>query len=272
MSNLIKDKATICIVNYKTLDLTRLCLRSIRKFSKYPCEVIVVDNNSQDKSLEYLKSLNWICLVERHPKPDELGGGYAHGAALDLALEKCNTEFFVTMHSDVIVRKERWLTDLIGYFGGDKNVACVGSGKIELTPKWRILLKKATDLKALKRKVFRDPQLLTKFRYHNRAICCIYRTDILRREKLSFLAGKGQSMAVGQKLYFELIDRGYKTVELPSSVMGQFIYHLAHATQVVNPQEFTLRKRAIKKCNRLIYKVMSSAIVQSMLADDSLDK
>ena len=272
VSNLIKGKATICIVNYKTLDLTRLCLRSVRKFTKYPCEVIVVDNNSQDKSLEYLKSLNWICLIERHPKPDEPGAGFAHGAALDLALARCNTEFFVSMHSDVIVHKDRWLTDLIGYFDGDKSVACVGSGKIELKPKWRIYLQKATDLKALKRKVFRDPQLLTKFRYHNRTICCIYRTDILRREQLSFLAGKGRGMAAGQKLYFELIDRGYKTVELPFSVMGQFIFHLAHATQVVNPQEFNLRKRAIKKCNRLIYKVMSSAIVQSVLVDDSLDR
>ena len=30
------------------------------------------------------------------------------------------------------------------------------------------------------------------------------------------------------------------------------------AAQVVNPQEFALRKRTVKKCNRLIYKVMSS--------------
>ena len=272
MSSLIKDKATICVVNYKTLDLTRLCLRSVRKFTKYPCEVIVVDNNSQDKSLEYLKSLNWISLIERHPKSDEPGGGYAHGAALDLALARCNTEFFVSMHSDVIVRKDRWLTDLIGYFDSDKSVACVGSDKIELKPKWRIYLQKATDLKALKRKVFRDPQLLTKFRYHNRTICCIYRTDTLRREQLSFLAGKGRGLAAGQKLYFELIDRGYKTVELPSSVMGQFIYHLAHATQVVNPQEFTLPRRTTKKYNRLVDKVLSLKVVQKILADGSLDQ
>ena len=48
MPELVKGKATICIPNYKTLDFTRLCLRSIRKFTKYPYEVIVVDNNSQD--------------------------------------------------------------------------------------------------------------------------------------------------------------------------------------------------------------------------------
>ena len=52
MSSLIKSKATICIVNYKTPDFTRLCLRSIRGFTKYPYEVIVVDNDSQDDSLD----------------------------------------------------------------------------------------------------------------------------------------------------------------------------------------------------------------------------
>ena len=52
MAELIKGKAMICIVNYKTPEFIKLCLRSIRKFTKYPYEVIVVDNNSQDKSLE----------------------------------------------------------------------------------------------------------------------------------------------------------------------------------------------------------------------------
>src|SRR5210317_2109543 len=109
MSNLIKGKATICIVNYKTLDFTRLCLRSIRKFTKYPYEVIVVDNDSQDESLEYLKSLDWIRLIERRAGANEPGGGYAHAAGLDLGLENCNTEFFVSMHSDTFVRKDNWL-------------------------------------------------------------------------------------------------------------------------------------------------------------------
>lgn len=75
----------------------------------------------------------------------------------------------------------------------------------------------------------------------------------------------------GKKLYFELVDRGYKTVELPDSIMGQFVVHLAHATQVVNPQQFNLRKKTIRKCHRLVDRVMSSATVQSILADDSLD-
>jgi len=211
-------------------------------------------------------------LIERRTGADEPGGGYAHSAGLDLGLEHCNTEFFVSMHSDTFVQKDNWLSELICYFGNDENVACVGSGKIELTPKWRILLKKATDLRTFKRKVLRGPDPVGKFRYYNRTICCLYRTDVIRRERLSFLMDRDKGLTGGKKLYFELVDRGYRTVELPSSMMSQFVYHLAHATQVVNPQEFTLRKRTVRKYNRLVGRVMSSVVVQRILANDSLDQ
>jgi hypothetical protein len=272
MSNLIKGKATICIVNYKTLDFTRLCLRGIRKFTRYPYEVVVVDNDSRDASLEYLRSLAWIRLIERRTQADEPGGGYAHAAGLDLGLQSCRTEFFVSMHSDTFVRKDGWLTDLAGYFGGDERIACVGSGKIELTPAWRVLLRKAGDLKTFKRTLLRKPDPLGEFRYYNRTICCLYRTDVLRRERLSFLIGREQGLTGGKQLYFELVGRGYKTVELPASVMGRYVIHLAHATQVVNHQEFNLPKSAVRKCRRLIGKVMSSEVIRELLQDGSLDK
>jgi glycosyltransferase involved in cell wall biosynthesis len=270
MLNLIKGKATICIANYKTLDFTRLCLRSIRKFTHYPYQVIVVDNNSQDKSLEYLKSLKWIRLIERDTAGDG-GGGFSHGAALQLGLENCNTEFFVSMHSDTFVIKDNWLTELIDYFNNDPAITCVGSGKIELTPIWQQWLKQATDFRTFKRKILKQADPNGKYRYYNRTICCLYRTDVLKKEGLSFQPERDRELTAGKKLYFELIDRRYKTVELPARIMGQYIVHLAHATQVVNPQQFTLRKKTIRKCNRLVKKVFSSGVMQQLLADDLLD-
>ena len=88
-----KGSTTICIVNYKTEELTRLCLRSIKKFTKSPYKVVVVDNDSGDSSLEYLRSLDWITLIER---PGEVvkSGSWAHGTALDKGLEVCDTEYF----------------------------------------------------------------------------------------------------------------------------------------------------------------------------------
>lgn len=271
MSGLIAGKATICIVNYKTLELTKCCLRSIREFTKYPYEVFVIDNDSNDESLDYLKSLGWIRLIERDTK-DDVNGGYSHAAALDLGLANCNTEFFISMHSDTLVQKQNWLTDLISYFDSDKNISCVGSEKIELVPKWRILLKKATDIRTFKRKLLQKPDPVGKRRYYNRTICSLYRTDILHREKLSFPMDRDKGLTSGKKLYFELLERGYDTVELSSSVMGRYVVPLAHATQVINQEEFALRKKTISKGNRLIDKIMSSAEFKSILADDSLDK
>ncbi len=272
MSNLIKGKAIICIANYKTLEFTRLCLRSIRKFTKFPYEVIVVDNDSRDESLEYLKSLKWIRLIEHRPSVSRSTGGYAHAAAIDLGLENCNTEFFVSMHSDTFVNKDNWLTELINYFDNDQAIVCVGSGKVELTPRWRILLKKATDFRTFKRKLLREPDPIGKFRYYNRTICCLYRTDVLQRENLSFGMDQDKGLTGGKKLYFEMVDRGYKTIELPPAIMGQFVCHLAHATQAFNPQEFTLRKKTTRKCNRVVDKILSLPAVQDILTDDSLDQ
>jgi glycosyltransferase involved in cell wall biosynthesis len=271
VSDLVKDKATICIINYKTLDFTKLCLRSIRKFTHFPYEVIVVDNNSGDESLEYLRSLDWIRLIERDTSND-VSGGHAHSAGLDLGLENCNTEFFISMHSDTFVIKDGWLGDLIAPMTSDRDIVCLGTGKIELTPKWQILVKNATDFKTFRRKLLRTPDPLGKYRYYNRTICAIYRTDIMKELNLSFQADREKGQTSGKKLYFDFIDKGYKTIELPSAVFGKYLIHLAHATQVVNPSEFTLRGKTVRKCNRLVKKIMSSGIIKSIIEDGSLDK
>ena len=262
---------TICLVNYKTLDLIQLALRSIRKFTHYPYEVVVVDNDSRDESLEYLKSLDWIELIERADKANDDSGGYAHAAALDMALAGCDTEFFASMHSDTFVHKDGWLGELMKYFEQD-NTACVGGGKVELVPRWRKLLKKYTDFKTFKHRLLRTPDPLGIYRYYNRTVCSIYRTYILKKENLSFLMYRDKGLTVGKKLYFELVDKGYNTFELPDKVMNRYIYHLAHATQTVNPEFDNIRGRTRRKTNRLIKKIYNSPEVQDILKDDSLDK
>lgn len=270
MSELKKGRATIAIINYKTLECTRLCLRSIRRFTQYPHDVLVVDNDSGDQSLAYLKNLHWIRLIERQAVDGE-DGGHAHAAALDLALQHCQTEFFVSMHSDTFVRQENWLTELISHFAAEPSVACVGSGKIELIPAWRRWLKNATDLRAFKRRLLKKPDPLGIYRHYNRTICCVYRTEVLRDEDLSFAMDYDKGLTGGKKLYFELVDRGHPTVELPASLMGRYVVHIAHATQVFNADEFTLRGRTVKKCHALAGKILSTPPFSDMLADASLD-
>jgi glycosyltransferase involved in cell wall biosynthesis len=267
-----KDTVTICVVNYKTLDLTRLCLRSICKYTDYPYQVLVIDNDSRDGSTEYLKSLNWIQFVSRTDKTTDSSGGYAHAAALDMGLAMCDTEYFMAMHSDTFVYRSGWLTELMRYFHQHPSRACVGGGKCRLTPAWRQWLKQATDFTTFKRKLLGVPDPQGKYRYYNRTVCSIYRTEVLKKENLSFLMDRKKGLTVGKKLYFELVDRGYPTVELSDRTMRRYLWHLAHATQVVNADEYNLQNRTKRKTRRLMDKMMNSEQVRQIMADESLDR
>ncbi len=268
-SNLIPSKVTICVVNYKTLDFTRLCLRSIRKFTHYPHEVIVVDNDSNDESLEYLRSLDWITLIERKDC-DDGSGGTAHGRALDAAFESCQTEYFMSMHSDTFVLHDGWLGDLMRYFKKKPEAVCIGSGKLELRPGWQLWLKQVTDYKAHMRRIQKSYGRNDRYRYYNRTICSLYRTEVLRKEGFRFLMGRDKGYAPGKQLYFKLVDLGYKTIEMSPSKMGRYVTHLAHATTPVVIH--SNRERTERKFRRRFNKVWSGKVIQGLLKDNSLDK
>ena len=265
---LIKDRATICVVNYRTLEYTRLCLRSIRRFTDYPADIVVVDNDSGDESTEYLRSLSWINLLSRSCRRDS-GGSEAHSRALDLGFSQCRTEYFVVLHSDTFVRRSGWLSELIGYF--DDATACVGSGKLEMRPQWQQTLRKVTDWRMHLRRLRSAPSLSLKYRYYNRTICCIYRTAVLRNEGLCFDTGGRKDLNPGKQLYFDLVDRGYPTVELPSYVMSRYVWHIAHATEAAVIRNPKKRLRTINKSRRRIASIMSDKTIREIMHNDSLD-
>ena len=264
---LAAGKVTICIVNYKTEELTRLCLRSIRKFTKdRPYEVIVVDNDSGDASLDYLRSRSWIKLIER-PGQVVKSGSWAHGTALDIGLGNTSSEFFMAMHSDTFVHRDGWLSEIANLADGKPEVACVGGGKLDLTPRWQILLKQATDVNLWIKKLRSNKRS----DFYIRTICALYRTEILRKENLRFAMNVDDGVTCGKQLYYELADRGYKTIPLQPYKMAEYIYHLAHATMVLNP-EFTVRKRTEKKCRRELMHILNAPLAREILNNSSLDR
>lgn len=99
---------SIALVNYKTPELTKVTLTLLKQhfdsgmLDSKRVKVLVVDNNSQDESTEYLRSLNWIHLIERTPQGKEEGFA-AHGIALDMILEKVQDDYLFLMHTDTFV-------------------------------------------------------------------------------------------------------------------------------------------------------------------------
>jgi|GEM_PF-709944 hypothetical protein len=86
---------------------------------------------------------------------------------------------------------------------------------------------------------------------------CFSERDLEKGKSFVFNgAGKG---TVGKKLYFELVDRGCQTVELPDSVLGRYVWHLAHTTRVLNAEMYNLRRRSRRKRKKCIEKNLENA-------------
>jgi len=262
---------TIVIPHYQTHDMIKLCLRAIRKFTSQTYQVIVIDNDSKDESLEYLKSVKWLHLIQR--KEVLKKGSWAHGSALDIGLTNTQTEFFLALHSDVIIKDPSWLSRLLIPLQKNPVLACVGTGKLEDVPLAYRVFKKMGDIKGLlrflKTNLLRNPdQLLPEY---IRTTCAVYRTEILKKGNLSFLPREEQEMTSGQALYYELVQRGYQTLYLPQGEFKKVMDHICHGTMILNPA-LGARKRTILKGMRRIKRQLNEEWIKSLLEDSTLDQ
>ena len=118
----------IAMVNYKTFELTKISLSLLKLHMDagliaQNTPVWVVDNDSQDESTAYLRSLDWIHLIERKSVGKEQGFA-AHGHALDLILPNVNGQYLFLMHTDTFVYQPAVFAMLLEQLQSDtKNVA-----------------------------------------------------------------------------------------------------------------------------------------------------
>lgn len=117
---------SIALVNYKTCEMTRTCLELLqRHLADRDVPVWVVDNNSADDSTTYLRSLSWINLIER-VQPAGEPGHIAHGKALDMILERIDTDYVLLMHTDTFIYDEKVFKLMLDLCSQDPKVAAVG--------------------------------------------------------------------------------------------------------------------------------------------------
>ncbi|MEO8643967.1 glycosyltransferase [Pseudomonas sp.] len=117
---------SIVLVNYKSLELTKTCLDLLHDALKGKgVPIYVVDNHSNDASVDYLRTLNWIHLIERSSALPE-AGNVAHGRALDLALMHVETEYVFLLHTDTFIYDPAVFAMMIGQCADPHEVAAVG--------------------------------------------------------------------------------------------------------------------------------------------------
>jgi len=263
---------TIVVPNYKTLELTKLCLRLLRKYTDpKKAEVLVIDNDSQDESTDYLRQLQWIKLLERKIAPNKRGF-IAHGHALDLALEHTTTPYYLSIHTDTLVKNSQWLDYLLSHIENQPNVAGVGSWKLENRP-WQRRLAKAIERKiqiacyTLTNKQDHNIEGFGKNFYYLRTHCALFRTDLIRQYQLTFSA---EEQSPGKILNKSLLDNHHELVFLPSKQLRNYLEHVDGATLVLNPQ-LGLNRKAITRGQKRIKRALDMFDAERILVDTRLD-
>jgi len=268
-----EELASIVIPHYRTPDLARLCLRAIRRLTDHPYEVIVVDNHSDDGSLDALREVRWIRLIARG-RETEPEAVYAHASAMDLGTREARGRWLVSLHTDTIVRREGWLGALVGRLKAAPGAAALGSGKLDTDPAWYRAMKRLWDTHRMRAGMRRlvglppDPRL-EPAPWYPRSYCAVYRLDAVRDLGLSWQPAPGHP--TGDLLYRGLAGAGYDAVRLPPEEMHAYVEHVAHATALLGRAGLG-HWRGNAKVRRALARIMGSALARSLLADDSLDR
>ena len=92
------EPASIVILSYNNRQLTQQCIESIRETTPESArEIVIVDNNSQDDSVEYLRQQDDIVLVE-----NDFNAGFPGGCNIGIKASRKENDIFL-LNNDTIL-------------------------------------------------------------------------------------------------------------------------------------------------------------------------
>jgi len=254
-----KPSLSIVLVNYKTPEVTAICLDLIQKaVNVADVPVWVVDNNSNDTSLTYLKSLDWIHLIERKAPAPEVGF-MAHGRALDMALEQVTTDHLLLLHTDTLIYDPKIIELLIEKINANPKIAAVGCleqvNRTVLETAWRRLVR---SVKYYNRRIkvalgmkTREPRLF--YEIYLKSFCTLWNVAIIKRHGLSFAMVE---RIPGYEMQDLLVKLGYQFVAIPPREMFKYLDHIEAGTVSMVDQLDKNHKR-VKNYQAIIQKIKS---------------
>lgn len=267
-----KPKITICIPHWQVGRYMTICLRSIRKHSaRYNLDVLVVDNGSKDASLDYLRSLSWIRMIER---PEEVHTNWPANVftAWDLGIRNTDAPYFITMHSDVFIKSDRWLDPLLREIESRPTIGAAGAWKLNIENAFYQWQKQVVGFASAKIKMLFGSRRHVEWKqgYYPRDYCAMYRRDAILKGNMTF-GGIHGYQAGSHSIAQQLLNAGYEMGMIPVDEMAQHIVHIAHGTAAIAPEKPLNHRRAQKKVERKVANFFKERWVMALEADATLD-
>lgn len=103
-----QPEVTIIILTWNGLDYTRACLESLQKHTVLDSRthVFVVDNGSSDGTLDYLRGLDWITLIENGRNL-----GFVKGNNVGIRAASPDSDILL-LNNDTIIEQDGWLDSI----------------------------------------------------------------------------------------------------------------------------------------------------------------
>ena len=160
---------SIVMPTSNNLHYAKWCIESIRRYTRFPYQIIAVDNGSKDGTSEYLKSVDGIQVIENQEN-------LYYATAISQGIQASgNSAFVLLLDSDVVILENGWLTEMVDQLDSDDKIGAVG-------PKYASLFYERSELGYASVRKFKE-YLLRKEWLEN----LIGTNDISQAELLSLL-------------------------------------------------------------------------------------
>ena len=117
-----EELVSIIMLTFNALEFTKKCIRSIQQHTKYPHEIIIVDNGSKDGTRKYLRELDKN-FENIHIKLNKKNTGFSGGNNQGVKLAKGEYVYF--LNNDVLV-SDGWLESMVNALEADEKIGMVG--------------------------------------------------------------------------------------------------------------------------------------------------
>jgi glycosyltransferase involved in cell wall biosynthesis len=253
---------SIIIPQYRTERWIRLCLRSLRKYTQTPAQVIVVDNDSRDASTTYLRGVKWIELIEN---PSGATGSRAQWEAFDLGMGRATGDWLGFFHSDTIVLRPGWdayllgrleAANAVGLSASDRDVNAFEAGR----DRWKRNLHDA---------LFAVKQRLRGGRTSGKILsyCLFLQARFWRDAGVSFAREEGDAATA---LYRREIEGKRPFLFLGRGELAPFLWHTSNVTSIETGQ--ITERSLVDKFQGKSRSLWGQPEIQAVLADESLDR
>ena len=256
----MNPQISIIIPQYKTFEVTRLCLRALKKFSSLNIEVIVVDNNSSDDSLEYLKKNKWIKLIENH---HAIIGGQGHKQALDIGIKAATGDWVLLFHSDSIVLKHGWDIKLLNLM--KQYPEAVGASSIVREMNTFTSFAKKI-LRLFKEKKYAYKYTLSPTNNKIMSYCFLLNRQFLLSTDFNFEQAQGD---VADALYQTKIKKNKPFILMGRGFLEPLIWHTSNVSSILTGQ--IKDSKSVVKFHKKLSKLFSSPVIKELINDQTLD-